>query len=317
MNPDQPSIVFAGTPEFAVPALERLVQSGHRPTAVYTQPDRPAGRGRQPRPGAVKTAALRHGLMVHQPESFKSEESRARLAALKPDLMIVIAYGLILPQTVLDIPRFGCWNIHASLLPRWRGAAPIQRAIEAGDSHTGVCIMQMEAGLDTGPVLHSLETEIDPADTGGSLHDRLAELGADALLQVLEQATRGAMPEARSQDDSKALYADKLSKDEARLDWSLPAIDLERQIRAFNPWPVSWTILSGKRLRVWAGEVASATSHQAPGTIISADRSGIAVSTGAQTLLITQVQAEGGRRMSSAEFLNAAAISAGQKLEAK
>ncbi|MEE4218012.1 MAG: methionyl-tRNA formyltransferase, partial [Xanthomonadales bacterium] len=214
-----PRIVYAGTPDFAVPALRRLLDSGAEVVAVYTQPDRPAGRGRRLTAGPVKALALEHGLEVMQPATLRDEAAQKALAALQPDLMVVAAYGLILPQSVLDIPVHGCWNIHASLLPRWRGAAPIQRAIEAGDRETGVCIMQMEAGLDTGPVLQRTATAISEDDTGGSVHDRLAVLGGDALLECLARLSRGELGTPEVQDHSRAVYAPKLSKAEAELDF--------------------------------------------------------------------------------------------------
>ncbi len=227
-------IVFAGTPEFAAEHLKALLDTPHRIVAVYTQPDRPAGRGQKLMPSAVKSLALEHGLPVMQPQSLRNAEAQAELAALRADLMVVVAYGLILPQAVLDIPRLGCINSHASLLPRWRGAAPIQRAVEAGDAESGVTVMQMEAGLDTGPMLLKVSTPISAADTGGSLHDRLAALGPKAVVEAIAGLAAGTL-HGEVQDDALATYAHKLNKDEARLDWSRPAVELERQVRAFTP----------------------------------------------------------------------------------
>ncbi|MGG4616385.1 methionyl-tRNA formyltransferase, partial [Pseudomonas aeruginosa] len=236
-------IVFAGTPEFAAEHLKALLDTPHRIVAVYTQPDRPAGRGQKLMPSAVKSLALEHGLPVMQPQSLRNAEAQAELAALRADLMVVVAYGLILPQAVLDIPRLGCINSHASLLPRWRGAAPIQRAMEAGDAESGVTVMQMEAGLDTGPMLLKVSTPISAADTGGSLHDRLAALGPKAVVEAIAGLAAGTL-HGEIQDDALATYAHKLNKDEARLDWSRPAVELERQVRAFTPWPVCHTSLA-------------------------------------------------------------------------
>ncbi|MER0823912.1 methionyl-tRNA formyltransferase, partial [Pseudomonas aeruginosa] len=254
-------IVFAGTPEFAAEHLKALLDTPHRIVAVYTQPDRPAGRGQKLMPSAVKSLALEHGLPVMQPQSLRNAEAQAELAALRADLMVVVAYGLILPQAVLDIPRLGCINSHASLLPRWggaapppppprwRGAAPIQRAVEAGDAESGVTVMQMEAGLDTGPMLLKVSTPISAADTGGSLHDRLAALGPKAVVEAIAGLAAGTL-HGEIQDDALATYAHKLNKDEARLDWSRPAVELERQVRAFTPWPVCHTSLADAPLKV-------------------------------------------------------------------
>lgn len=305
MHIKAPRIVYAGTPDFAVPPLQRLLDAGADVVGVYTQPDRRAGRGRQVQQSPVKQLALRHGVAVHQPGSLRTEDARAPLRALRPDLLVVAAYGLILPAEVLDIPRFGCWNIHASLLPRWRGAAPIQRAIEAGDRESGVCIMQMAAGLDTGPVYHQLATAIAPDETGGSLHDRLAVLGADALEYCLGMAARGTLPEPVPQDDDDAVYAHKLSKEEARLDWSRDAAVLERQVRAFNPWPVAWCTLDGKRLRTWAARALRARVDADPGSVVAASADGVDIATGDGVLRLQEIQAEGGRRMRVADWLNA------------
>ena len=301
-------IAFAGTPDFSVPALEAMVKHGYPPVIALTQPDRPAGRGRTLQASAVKACANMHGIQILQPAKLTGEEIHAELSALHLDLMIVVAYGLILPRSVLAIPRYGCWNIHASLLPRWRGAAPIQRAIEAGDSRSGVSIMQMAAGLDTGPVFLQAETKIDNSDTGGSLHDRLSAMGATALLDCLDELDAGNMPEPVAQNDKLATYASKLNKAEAKLDWQLAAAILERRVRAFNPWPVCWSELDGQRLRIWRAKAISAATGSPVGTVASAGPEGIDVSTSDGFLRLLEVQAAGGRRMPVAEFLNAHTI---------
>ncbi|WP_460456235.1 methionyl-tRNA formyltransferase [Arenimonas alkanexedens] len=297
-------IVFAGTPGFAVPCLRAAAERGEV-VAVYTQPDRPAGRGRQPTASPVKVEALARSLPVFQPENFKTVAAREQLRALQPDLLVVVAYGLILPQSVLDIPRLGCWNVHASLLPRWRGAAPIQRALEAGDRETGVCLMQMEKGLDTGPVLLSLRTPITDDDTGGSLHDRLAALGAEVLGDGLKLTRAGMRPIASPQPDDGVTYARKLDKAEARLDWSLPARELANRVRAFNPWPVAEAELAGERLRIHAASALTQAHGQAPGTVLAAGRDGIDIACGDGVLRLRQVQREGGRPMPVGDYLNA------------
>ena len=298
------NLVFAGTPEFAVPALHALLDAGHVVRAVYTQPDRPAGRGRKLGVSAVKQAALARGLEIRQPLTLKSEEEARALASLKPDALIVIAYGLILPAAILTIPRFGCINVHASLLPRWRGAAPIQRAIEAGDEMTGVTIMQMDAGLDTGAMLALAATPIRAQDTGGNLHDRLAEIGAPLLVSTLARLERGDIT-PQAQDNTDATYARKLSKDEARVDWSADADVLARRIRAFNPWPVAHTTLDGQMLRLWkALEVSKGAATQAPGTILGSDAHAILVQCGHGVIGLTQLQAEGGKVLDAPAFLN-------------
>ena len=275
------------------------------PIAVYSQPDRPAGRGRKPRIGPVKEFAVNAGLEVRQPVDFKLPESREALAELEPDLMIVVAYGLILPQQVLDIPRFGCWNIHASLLPRWRGAAPIQRAIEAGDPQTGVCIMQMGAGLDTGPVLQRATTPIGPRDTSADLHDRLAAMGAETLVSCLGDLRRGELARAVPQTEDGTVYASKISKAEAQLDWSRPAGELQRQVNAFNPWPVCWFIRDDRRYRVWQAVAIDGGEPQIAGQLTGAGPQGIDVACGQGALRILEIQAEGSRRMPADQFLNA------------
>ena len=297
-------IVFAGTPDFAVPALQACAARGEV-VAVYTQPDRPAGRGRQLQMSPVKQAALDMGLPVQQPLNFKTEETLAVLRSHEADLMVVVAYGLILPQAVLDLPRLGCWNVHASLLPRWRGAAPIQRAIEAGDSVTGVCLMQMEKGLDTGPVLLQLKTPIGPKDNGGSLHDRLAQLGAEVLRDGLTLARAGMTLQAEPQPEDGVCYARKIEKSEAKLDWTLAAKALADKIRAFNPWPVAETEVQGERLRVYQAQVLTVDSGKPPGTVLAAGKDGIDVACRQNVLRLLAVQRDGGRVQSAAEYLNA------------
>ena len=304
--PEKLRIVFAGTPDFSVPPLKALLDSGHELLAVYTQPDRPAGRGRKLTPSPVKSVALEQGIPVHQPASLRDPAAVAGLAALEPDLMIVVAYGLLLPVEVLEIPRLGCINIHASILPRWRGAAPIQRAIEAGDSETGVSIMRMEEGLDTGPVYLVKRTPITAEDTGGSLHDRLAQLGAEALMEALPGIASGSL-EPVPQDDSEATYASKLDKKEAAIDWRRSARQIERQVRAFNPWPVAHTRYENANLRIWEAHAIDGLAAE-PGTVMSATRDGVDVATGEGLLRITRLQMPGKRAMEAADFINAHAI---------
>ncbi len=304
MMTDALKIIFAGTPEFAVEALQALLQTEHQIVAVYTQPDRPAGRGRKLMASPVKQLALEHGIEVRQPKSLKGETEQAELAALQADLMVVVAYGLLLPQAVLDAPRLGCINIHASLLPRWRGAAPIQRAILAGDSESGVTIMQMEAGLDTGPMLHIQRCPITEDDIGGTLHDRLAGLGAEALLAVLPGLVDGSV-EAEPQDDSQSNYAKKLDKQEARVDWTQSGKKIDRQVRAFNPWPVAQADFDGKAMRIWECEPLDGDTLAEPGTIVASGREGFDVATGKGLLRIKKLQMPGKRAMDAADFLNA------------
>ncbi|HDS1218417.1 methionyl-tRNA formyltransferase [Stenotrophomonas maltophilia] len=297
-------IVFAGTPEFAVSSL-RAAARHHEVVAVYTQPDRPSGRGRGLAPSPVKLEAVARGIPVYQPESLKDEAAQQQLRDLKPDLMVVVAYGLILPKAVLAIPTYGCWNVHASLLPRWRGAAPIQRAIQAGDETTGVCLMQMEAGLDTGPVLLHQALPIAATDTGGQLHDKLAELGAQVLSDGLGLLRAGIKPIARPQPEQGVTYAHKLDKAEAKLDWTQDAAVLARTVRAFNPWPVAEATLAGERVRIH-GAVAQAMEHgQAPGTVLAAGREGIDIACGQGALRLRVLQREGGKAITAADYLNA------------
>ncbi|KRV80092.1 methionyl-tRNA formyltransferase [Pseudomonas citronellolis] len=294
-------IVFAGTPEFAAEHLKALLDTPHQIVAVYTQPDRPAGRGQKLMPSPVKQLAAQHGLPVLQPPTLRAPEAQAELAALQPDLMVVVAYGLILPQAVLDIPRLGCINSHASLLPRWRGAAPIQRAVQAGDAESGVTVMQMEAGLDTGPMLLKVSTPISAEDTGGSLHDRLARLGPPAVVEAIAGLAAGTL-KGEVQDDALATYAHKLSKDEAKLDWSRPAVELERAVRAFDPWPVCHTTLNGEPLKVWAARLGEGRGE--PGKILGASRDGLLVGCGKGSLLLTRVQLPGGKPLAFADLFN-------------
>ncbi|KQY54866.1 methionyl-tRNA formyltransferase [Lysobacter sp. Root494] len=296
-------IVFAGTPDFAVPSLRAAAQR-NEVVAVYTQPDRPAGRGRELTPSPVKREALLRGIEVVQPENFKSVVSKDALRAFKPDLMIVVAYGLILPQSVLDIPTYGCWNVHASLLPRWRGAAPIQRAIEAGDTQSGVCLMQMEKGLDTGPVLLSQALDIGENETGGQLHDRLAALGAQVLVDGLGLLRAGIRPVPKAQPGIGVTYAHKLDKAEAKLDWSQPAIVLANKVRAFNPWPMAEAVVAGERLRLHGAVAVDEAHNVAPGTLLRAARDGLDVACGEGVLRIRVLQREGGKAITVADYLN-------------
>lgn len=296
-------IVFAGTPDFAVPSL-RAAAKRNELVAVYTQPDRPAGRGRGLTPSPVKRVAQELAVPVYQPENFRSAEAREFLAALKPDLLVVVAYGLILPQSVLDIPTYGCWNVHASLLPRWRGAAPIQRAIQAGDARTGVCLMRMEKGLDTGPVLLSQAIDIDANETGGQLHDRLAILGAQVLADGLGLLRAGLRPQAQAQPDTGITYAHKLDKAEAKLDWTRPASELANKVRAFNPWPMAEAQIAGERLRLHAAVALPEQADAAPGTVLAAGRDGIDVACGDGVLRVRVLQRDGGKAITAADYLN-------------
>ncbi|MEE4145233.1 MAG: methionyl-tRNA formyltransferase [Halieaceae bacterium] len=297
-------VIFAGTPEFAAIHLKALIDSEHTLIAVYTQPDRPAGRGKKLQASPVKRLAEAAGIPVYQPPSLRDAGAQQTLAQLQADLLVVVAYGLILPQAVLDFPRLGCLNVHASLLPRWRGAAPIQRAIEAGDRKTGITIMQMDAGLDTGDMLATASCEIDQQTTAGSLHDRLAELGPPLLLRVLAdfEAFRR---EAKPQDDQLATYAGKILKSEAEIDWRQSATTLDRAIRAFNPFPICFSVLDGERVKIWRARPEGAGCDQLPGTIVRADREGILVSCGDGCLLVQRLQLPGGRELTAEQVLHA------------
>ncbi|KMV71157.1 methionyl-tRNA formyltransferase [bacteria symbiont BFo2 of Frankliniella occidentalis] len=300
---DSLKIIFAGTPDFAAKHLEVLLNSPYQVVGVFTQPDRPAGRGKKLMPSPVKVLAEAHGLSVFQPESLRNAEQQQLVADLNADVMVVVAYGLILPANVLEMPKLGCLNVHGSLLPAWRGAAPIQRALWAGDTQTGVTIMQMDVGLDTGDMLLKVSCPILPQDTSASLYDKLAELGPQALLESLHQLSQNTLvPE--KQDDSLATYAHKLSKEEARIDWNLPAITLERCVRAFNPWPFSYFVISDQNIKVWRASAIASDEKIIPGTIISAAKSGIQVATGEGILNLEIMQPAGKKPMSTQDLLN-------------
>lgn len=302
-------VIFAGTPPFAAAALEALAAAGHDIVLVLTQPDRPAGRGMKLTPSAVKQAALARGLPVYQPTSLKTPEAQAELRAVSADVMVVAAYGLILPQAVLEMPRLGCLNIHASLLPRWRGAAPIQRAILAGDAETGITIMQMDVGLDTGAMLAKTAVPIRESDTAASLHDRLAAAGAAAIVGALANYP-ALVPE--EQDDAQATYAAKLSKEEARLDWRQPAEALARAVRAFNPAPGAWTGLDGAPLKIWAAQPVPGSGQ--PGEVLRAEVDQLVVACGSGALALQEVQPAGGKRMAAAAFLAGRPLARGSRV---
>ncbi|MFM2596915.1 methionyl-tRNA formyltransferase [Vibrio fortis] len=299
-------IVFAGTPDFAARHLAALLSSEHEVIAVYTQPDRPAGRGKKLTASPVKNIALENDIPVYQPENFKSDESKQELADLNADIMVVVAYGLLLPQAVLDTPRLGCINVHGSILPRWRGAAPIQRSIWAGDAETGVTIMQMDIGLDTGDMLKIATLPIEATDTSASMYEKLAGLGPDALVDCLADIAAGTAV-AEKQDDELANYAKKLSKEEARINWSDDAAHIERCVRAFNPWPMSHFEAAENSIKVWQSRVAEQTSDKPAGTILQADKTGIYVATGQGVLVLEQLQVPGKKAMSVQDILNSRA----------
>ena len=296
-------LIFAGTPDFAARHLAALLSSDHEVVAVYTQPDKPAGRGQKLTASPVKELALAHDLPVYQPASLRKEEAQAELAALGADLMVVVAYGLILPKAVLDTPRLGCINVHGSLLPRWRGAAPIQRSIWAGDAETGVTIMQMDVGLDTGAMIRKVSCPIAADETSASLYDKLAGLGPQALVDTVNAMAAGNTA-AEAQDDALANYAEKLSKEEARIDWSMEAVAIERCIRAFNPWPISWFEVAGQTVKVWQAEVVAQDHGQTAGTLLKADKQGIDIATGKGVLRLLTLQPPGKKAMSVTDLLN-------------
>lgn len=297
------NIIFAGTPDFAAQHLAALLTSQHRVVAVFTQPDRPAGRGNKLTAGPVKTLALENNIPVYQPKSLRPEENQQLVADLQADIMVVVAYGLILPASVLAMPRLGCINVHGSLLPRWRGAAPIQRAVWAGDAQTGVTIMQMDVGLDTGDMLLKLACPIEPEDTSATLYHKLAQLGPTGMLETLALLASGeAKPEV--QNETSATYAEKLSKDEARLNWHLSAAQLERCIRAFNPWPVSFFVVDEQPVKVWHASIFPHQSNTTPGEIIAADKHGIQIATSDGVLNIEHLQPAGKKAMTAQDLLN-------------
>lgn len=300
-------ILYAGTPDFAVPALQALIDGqndDYDVVAVYSQPDRPAGRGRKLQASPVKQCALNADIPVYQPLNFKDAADRQELANLKPDLMVVAAYGLLLPESVLNTPTYGCVNLHASLLPRWRGAAPIQRAIEAGDAATGITLMQMDIGLDTGDMLAKVETPISESETGQTLHDRLAELGAPLLMEHLPALLNGQL-KGETQDDEQTNYAKKLSKTEAEVDFKLSALSLSRKIRAMSPWPICYTQRNDKPLRLWMAEVAEGHSDAQPGTVVSCTKQGLDITTSDGILRISKLQLPGGKPLNIQDFVNA------------
>ena len=306
-------IIFAGTPEFSAETLQALLTTEHEICAVYTQPDRPSGRGRKLTASPVKRLAQQHNIPVEQPVNFKEEEIKQILFDYQADLMIVVAYGLLLPQDILDAPKLGCINIHASLLPRWRGAAPIQRAILAGDPETGVCIMQMEAGLDTGPVLFKSACPIYADDSTQILHDRLATLGSEALLTTLDNI-ESLQATAQKQDDSFTCYAKKLLKIEATIDWNQSADEINRQVHAFNPWPVAQTLWQDKVFRIWDSSLIDNECTAAAGEVVSVSRDGIDVATGQGIVRLHQIQVPGKKAMAVADFLNANTLNSGEQL---
>lgn len=295
-------VIFAGTPDFAAQHLAALLDSKHDVVAVYTQPDRPAGRGKKLTASPVKVLGEEHNIPVYQPASLKQDAAQQELAAIDADIMVVVAYGLLLPTAVLNAPKLGCINVHGSILPKWRGAAPIQRAIWAGDSETGVTIMQMDEGLDTGDMLHIATLPIESSDTSATLYDKLAALGPQALVDVLDNFDSYS-PE--KQDDALATYAKKLSKEEALINWHDDAAQIERNIRAFNPWPVAWMKIDEHNVKVWSGDVVALDKAVSPGTIVSANKEGITIATGKGALRITSLQIPGKKALSAADVINA------------
>jgi methionyl-tRNA formyltransferase len=298
-------IIFCGTPEFSVPPLTDLVKAGFNLKAVFTQPDKRKGRGQQMQKTPVKIAAEKYGIPVFQPVSLKDPATVELIDSFNADLMVVVAYGLIIPQNILDLPEHGCWNIHASLLPRWRGAAPIHRAILAGDDETGIAIMQMEAGLDTGPVYHMYPTDIRPNDTGATLHDRLSMMGGEAIVTCIKELVAGTLPTAKTQGKESVTYAHKLNKAEAEIDWHQSAKQIERQIRAFNPWPGSHTEINGEAVKIWAAQVLASNAEVQAGSVVLADKKQLHIQTGEGQLGITEIQKSGKNRMSIDAFMAA------------
>jgi methionyl-tRNA formyltransferase len=299
-------IIFAGTPDFSVPTLQALIDSEHEVVAVYTQPDRPSGRGQQLHQSPVKELALKHNIDVQQPVSLRNDDALQVIKTYNADVMVVIAYGLIIPKNILTVPAYGCINVHASLLPKWRGAAPIQRAIQAGDANTGVTIMQMDVGLDTGDILLKTELEISPQETGGSLHDKLSTLGPQSLMLVLAQLQAGKLS-PQSQDDGQSSYAKKIAKAEGQINWQQSAAEIDCHIRAFNPWPVAYTQVNNETMRVWQAQVLVQESSQAPGTVLNASKQGVDIATGAGVLRLLEIQLPGARRMAIADVINSKA----------
>jgi methionyl-tRNA formyltransferase len=308
-------VVFAGTPEFARAALEAIATAGFTIVGVLTQPDRPAGRGLRAQSSPVKAWALAHGLAVDQPQSLRAESAQARLAVLEPDVMVVAAYGLILPQAVLDLPQWGCLNIHASLLPRWRGAAPIHRAIEAGDPQSGITIMRMDAGLDTGPIVAVHPEPISPTDTTGTLHDRLARLGATAIVTALDRLQAQDRLDGEAQPLEGVTYADKIRRDEAQIDWREPADVIARRIRAFDPFPVATLQLGGEPLKVWRAHGDVRGNFAAPGTVLRAGPDGLDIACGSGRLSVFELQRAGGRRLPVDRFLQGHPMACGTVLD--
>ncbi len=305
-------LVFAGTPEFAIPSLRALLDGGHHVVGVFTQPDRPAGRGRKLAQSPVKRLALERNLPVHQPTTLRGQAPL--LESLRCEVVVVVAYGLLIPRSILDLPTLGCVNVHASLLPRWRGAAPIARAIEAGDRVTGVTIMLMDEGLDTGPILAARETPLGVGDTAGLVHDRLARVGADLLLRTLVQLQQGTI-QPRPQDDGQATFAPKIAKAEAVIDWQRSAAEIERKIRAFNPWPVAQMEVRRQRIRIWSAVAVAEDAGAAPGTVVSLDERGVSVQCGHNVLIMTELQREGGKRLRAKEFVNGFPLHIGEILD--